>query len=259
MAKTVLTICGHDPIGGAGLSADIKTITAHKCHPLSILTTIVPQNTLRVVGGFPLGPDTIQQQFQAVFEDIVPNVIKTGAIGDVTTIAEILKWKENIPLVVDPVIVTTTGTQIVSDDVIEILTQKLIPACTIVTPNIDEAAFILKTQITTKTEALSAAYQLLELGSQYVLMKGGHLDTNVVCDILVGNGVEVIFEHDRIDVEVHGSGCTLSAAISCNLALGLNVKDSVEAAINFITEAIKRSRINKVGQGYNSILQSNLL
>jgi len=259
MAKIVGTFGGLDPSGGAGVIADVKTISQLGCYPVTALSTIVPQNTVRVYGSYNVSYDQFEQQLESIYDDVAPHAVKTGALASYIHVKMIADRVGDIPLVLDPVLVASTGSQIVSDDTLAAIKAFLIPKATIITPNIQEASFLLNRTINTIDEQRDAAYELLSLGCDYVLLKGGHGHSDIIQDVLVGQGIGVAFEHPRIRTKnTHGTGCTLSAAIACNLAKEMDVCSAVELAIDFVCNCINRSNETKIGQGIGPVLQYEL-
>jgi hydroxymethylpyrimidine/phosphomethylpyrimidine kinase len=240
--KKVLTIAGSDCSGGAGIQADIKTMTAHKVYAMSAITALTAQNTTGVYGVFEATPEFVGSQIDCVFNDIQPDAVKIGMVSNIEII-EIIARKlreykaENI--VVDPVMVSTSGSKLLNDNAINALKSHLFPIATIITPNIHEAEVLTGFSITGKEDMQKAAERISELTRDGVLIKGGHLEDSAD-DLLYIKGETIWFETPRIEnPNTHGTGCTLSSAIACNLAMGLSIAESVRRAKEYITGALK--------------------
>ena len=248
--KAILTIAGSDCSGGAGIQADIKTITAHKMYAMSAITALTAQNTTGVFGIFEASPDFVAKQIDAVFTDIVPDAVKIGMVSNqeiITVIAEKLKKYEAKNIVLDPVMISTSGSKLFLDNSTERLIEELMPLATIITPNLSEAECLAGFAITNQADIVRAAMAIGENFCGHILIKGGHL-ADRSDDLLYGKGQEIWFKGERIDTKnTHGTGCTLSSAIACNLALGKSMEDSVAAAKAYITGALKAGL--KLGHG----------
>jgi hydroxymethylpyrimidine/phosphomethylpyrimidine kinase len=248
--KKVLTIAGSDSSGGAGIQADIKTITVHKMYSMSAITALTAQNTTGVYGVLESTPEFLAKQLDCIFQDIYPDSIKIGMVSSknlIETIAEKLKEYNAKNVVVDPVMVSTSGSKLLKDDAIEALINKLIPLATIITPNIPEAEVLSGIKINGPMDMEKAAKIISEKLAGAVLIKGGHSlrDAN---DLLYENGKCTWICGNRIDnPNNHGTGCTLSSAIACNLAEGYSILKSVRRAKIYVTEALK-SNLN-LGKG----------
>lgn len=239
--KTALTIAGTDPSGGAGVQADIKTMTANGVYAMSAITALVAQNTTGVQGIVEMTPDFLALQLDSVFTDIRPDAVKTGMVASISLI-EVIAQKlqeyraENI--VVDPVMVTTSGSKLISDDAIDALKERLLPLATVLTPNIPEAEVLSGMVIRTPDDMVAAARAISEQYHCAVLCKGGH-QLNDANDLLWRNGTAKWFNGKRIDnPNTHGTGCTLSSAIASNLAKGYDLDASVQKAKNYISGAL---------------------
>lgn len=240
--KKVLTIAGSDCSGGAGIQADIKTITAHKMYAMSVITALTAQNTTGVYGVLEASPEFVGQQLDCVFTDIFPDAVKIGMLSN-PAIIEIVAAKlqaygaKNI--VVDPVMIATSGSRLICDEAIETLKTKLFPLAAIITPNIAEAESLCGINIDNTRQMLEAAEILAKTLDGYILVKGGHLK-DCADDLLYHNGEAAWFCSAKIDnPNTHGTGCTLSTAIACNLAEGREMKTSVANAKEYITGALK--------------------
>jgi hydroxymethylpyrimidine/phosphomethylpyrimidine kinase len=240
--KTVLTIAGSDSIGGAGIQADIKTITCNGCYAMSAITALTAQNTLGVKSIQESTPDFLADQLDAVFTDIVPDAVKIGMVSNaelIKVIAEKLKFYKAQKIVVDPVMVATSGSSLIKSEAVEVLTKELIPLATLITPNIPEAELLSGIKIHSEKDMLSAAKIIFEKYRAPVLVKGGH-SINDANDVLFSSNDFLWFMSERIEnSNTHGTGCTLSSAIASNLAKGYNLECSVQFAKNYITECLK--------------------
>ncbi|MCQ2464149.1 MAG: bifunctional hydroxymethylpyrimidine kinase/phosphomethylpyrimidine kinase [Oscillospiraceae bacterium] len=248
--KKVLTIAGSDCSGGAGIQADIKTISAHGMYAMSAVTALTAQNTTGVSGIFSVTPEFVGAQLDSIFTDIFPDSIKTGMLsepGIISIIAEkILEYKA-ANVVTDPVMISTSGSRLISEDALEVLTEKLFPLARVITPNIPEAEVLSGIKISGTEDMEKAARIIAEKTSAAVLVKGGHSISDAT-DLLLENGKVMTFSAQRIDnPNTHGTGCTLSSAIACGLAAGLNVSESVRAAKEYLTGAL-RAQLN-LGRG----------
>lgn len=240
--KKVLTIAGSDSSGGAGIQADIKTITAHKQYAMSAITALTAQNTTGVYAVMESTPEFLAKQLDCIFQDIYPDSIKIGMVSNkslIEIIAEKLVEYNANNIVVDPVMVSTSGSKLLEDDAIEVLVNKLIPLATIITPNIPEAEVLSEMKINDVKDMEKAAVIISKKYKGAVLIKGGHIlrDAN---DLLYVDGTCTWIYGKRIDnPNTHGTGCTLSSAIACNLAEGYSLLMSVKRAKAYVTEALK--------------------
>ena len=248
--KTTLSIAGSDSCGGAGIQADIKTMTLNGVYAMSAITALTAQNTTGVRGVQEATPDFLAQQIDAVFEDIRPDAVKIGMVSSaelIRTIAERLKFHKAENVVVDTVMVATSGARLINEDAIDVLKCELIPLATLVTPNIPEAEVLSGMKIQNKDDMLKAANIISEAYHCAVLLKGGHSvsDAN---DLLYDNGSYKWFCGKRIDnPNTHGTGCTLSSAIAANLAKGYDLESSVQRAKDYISGAL--AAMLDLGQG----------
>jgi hydroxymethylpyrimidine/phosphomethylpyrimidine kinase len=236
----VLTVAGSDSGGGAGIQADLKTMLAHGVHGMSVLTAITAQNSVGVQGIWPLPVEAIRAQFSSVVEDIGVDAVKTGMLGTrevVECVADLLAGLASVPLVVDPVCASKHGDALIDDDALSALRNRLIPLATVLTPNLDEAALLTGSSRDTPVEEL--AEQLLALGPEWVLVKGGHRRGDPV-DHLARGGRSFSYVAARADNRhTHGTGCTLASALACRLALGADVPAAMSAAKHYITGAVR--------------------
>ena len=248
--NTALTIAGSDSCGGAGIQADIKTMTAHGVYAMSAITALTAQNTTGVSDIMEVTPDFLGKQLDCVFEDIMPDAIKTGMVASgelIKVIAEKIKCYHGKNLVVDPVMVATSGSKLISDDAIGTLKNELLPLATVITPNIPEAEVITGMQVKTEEDMILAAKRISEQYGCAVLCKGGH-QINDANDLLYRQGDYKWFRGKRIhNPNTHGTGCTLSSAIASNLAKGEALDEAVLHAKNYISGAL--SAMLDLGKG----------
>ena len=239
--KTALTIAGSDCSGGAGIQADLKTMTMNGVYAMSAITALTAQNTTGVRAILELTPDFLKQQLDAVFDDIYPDAVKIGMVSSgelICVIADRLKFYGAKNIVVDPVMVSTSGSALMKTEAVKTLTKELLPIATLVTPNIPEAQALSGLTIETKEDMLSASKFISDTYGCAVLLKGGH-SINDANDLLYSDGEMLWFEGKRIDnPNTHGTGCTLSSAIASNLAKGFSLKASVRKAKEYITDAL---------------------
>lgn len=252
MLKKVLTIAGSDASGGAGIQADIKTITAHKMYAMSAITALTAQNTTGVYGIMEATPDFVANQLDCIFTDIVPDAVKIGMVSNreiIQIIVQKLKQYHAQNIVVDPVMVSTSGSKLLSDDAISTLVNELLPIGTVITPNIPEAEVLCGFSIHNEEDMIAAGKTIAHNLENAVMVKGGHLVSDAV-DLLYENGEIHWFRSERIDnPNTHGTGCTLSSAIACNLANGYSLSDSICRAKRYLTGALGAQLNLGKGQG----------
>ena len=248
--KTALTIAGSDCSGGAGIQADLKTMTMNGVYAMSVITALTAQNTTGVRGVQEVTPDFLVQQIDAVFEDIRPDAVKIGMVssGDlIKVISERLSKYNAENIVLDTVMVATSGARLISEDAIDKLKEHLIPLATVITPNIPEAQVLADMTIQSEDDMLCAAEKIGKEYSCAVLLKGGH-SINDANDLLYRDGSYKWFKGKRIDnSNTHGTGCTLSSAIAANLAKGCDLDTSVQRAKDYISGAL--SYMLDLGEG----------
>lgn len=249
-----LTIAGSDSGGGAGIQADLRTFAFHKVHGTSALTCVTAQNTIGVSRVDALPPEAVIAQMTAVLEDIGVQATKTGMLLNQQIIAAVVKHVANMGLsnlVVDPVMVSRTGAQLIDDEAIVTLRNNLIPLATILTPNRYEAQMLSSLEINTLDDMKTSAERILKLGSKAVLVKGGSMKGEL-------RGVDVWFDGNTLEVlrtetinttNTHGTGCTLSAAIAANLALGQDLSSATKLAKSYVTSALQYALYIGKGQG----------
>lgn len=240
--KTCLTIAGSDSSGGAGIQADLKTMTVNGVYAMSVITALTAQNTQGVTGILDVSPEFITEQMDAVFNDIYPDAIKIGMVSSpeiVEAIAASLEKYQAKNIVLDPVMVATSGAKLLKEEAMDSLINRLIPLADVITPNIPEGEILAGMEITNEDQMIKAAE---EIGKKYdcaVLLKGGHR-VNDANDLLYRNGEFKWFRSERIDnPNTHGTGCTLSSAIGANLAKGYDIDQAIEKAKAYLTGALR--------------------
>ena len=250
MMKTALTIAGSDSSGGAGIQADIKTMTMHGVYAMSAITAMTAQNTTGVRAIQESTPEFLRQQLDAVFEDIRPDAVKIGMVSSaelIRVIADRLRFYGAGNVVVDPVMVASAGSSLIRREAVQVLIRELLPLAVLVTPNIPEAQVLSGMTIETKEDMINAAKQIGDSYRCAVLLKGGH-SVNDANDLLYANGELIWFQGKRIDnPNTHGTGCTLSSAIASNLAKGFTLAESVQRAKKYISGAL--SSMLDLGKG----------
>lgn len=239
--KTALSIAGSDSSGGAGIQADLKTMQMHGVYAMTAITALTAQNTTGVRGIAEVSPEFLQQQIDAVFEDIYPDAVKIGMVPSaelIEVIADRLRYYGAGNVVVDPVMVSTSGSRLMKTDAIATLHRVLLPLASLVTPNIPEAEVLAERPIRSKEDMMEAAKQIGDACGCAVLLKGGH-SIHDASDLLYEGGTYRWFEGKRIDnPNTHGTGCTLSSAIASNLAKGFPMETAVQRAKAYISGAL---------------------
>jgi hydroxymethylpyrimidine/phosphomethylpyrimidine kinase len=247
--KRALTIAGSDPSGGAGIQADLKTFSQLRVYGMAVIAAMTAQNTLGVSVVEEVRPDFVAKQLESICSDIPPDAVKTGMLGTATvieTVARIAREYQLDNLVVDPVLTATSGAPLASPDAAVAFRRALIPAALVVTPNIDEAAVLTGTTVRTIQDMESASRRIHDMGSRYVLMKGGHLTGEEAVDLLFDGRSFSYLRSTRLAAQhTHGTGCVLSAAITAYLALGRPIAEAVALGKEFVTEAL----INAIPMG----------
>lgn len=240
--KTVLSIAGTDPTGGAGIQADLKTIEAHGLYGMAAVTVVIAQNTTGVFAMQPVSPSLVAQQIDCVFQDIRPDAVKIGMLYDaeiIRIVADRLQAHNAQNIVLDPVMLSSSGQPLLKDDASEMLLNTLFPLCTLVTPNLHEAAAICGHTIDNRAGMEQAAKYITANLHCSALIKGGHL-TDCADDLLFEDNQCCWIPAPRIDnPNTHGTGCTLSSAIACGLAQGLSLAESVKHAKRYLTACIQ--------------------
>ena len=255
--KTALTIAGSDSSGGAGIQADLKTMTLNGVFAMSAVTALTAQNTLGVMSIMEVTPEFLADELDAVFTDIFPDAVKIGMVssaGLIAMIAEKLKQYAAKNIVVDPVMVATNGAKLICDEAIQTLQKELLPMATVITPNIPEAEVLCGQKIISESDMEWAAKRIFEDFGCAVLLKGGH-DLNDANDLLwSGSGAEWFFGKKIDNPNTHGTGCTLSSAIAANLAKGIGLSEAVTGAKEYISGAL--SAMLDLGKGSGPIMHN---
>jgi len=248
--KVVLSIAGSDSSGGAGIQADIKTIISNGCYAETAITALTAQNTLGVRDILNVSPEFLENELDAIFEDIRPDAIKIGMVSDKNLIKSIVKKLKQYNaknIVVDPVMVATSGSKLLSDDAINVLINELIPLADIITPNIPEAEVLSGIKINNVSDMERAIKIISNLGSKFTLLKGGHM-INDANDLLYSNNELIWINGKRINnTNTHGTGCTLSSAIASNLAKGYDIKTSIVRSKYYLSNCL--SQMLDLGKG----------
>jgi len=255
----VLIIAGSDSSGGAGIQADIKTVTALGSYAMTAITAITAQNTTGVKSIVPISTKEIFNQITFTIKDIKPDAIKIGMLHSNKVIESVIRSLKiaNIKnIVLDPVMVAKGGTKLIDDKAIKMLKDRLIKRVMLITPNIPEAEILTNTFIRSKEDMIFAAHKLIEMGASNVLIKGGHLTSKIVQDIFVSKSDIKIFNNKRYKTKnTHGTGCTLSSAITTFLSCGKPIKKSCELGINYVNSGIRTNP--KYGKGHGPINHLN--
>lgn len=250
---SVLSIAGFDGSGGAGIQADTKTISSLGCYATNVLTALPVQNTQGVQTIFEIPGIAIDQQITSIMDDIYPDAIKIGMVHSVELVEIIAKHLRNYtgPVVFDPVMISTSGHQLIKDETIDACKTHLFPLATLITPNLDEVSVLVNKKISTVEQMEEAGKQIVEMGTQAVLVKGGHLQQEELTSFLVrSNQPTEQFKSQRIaSKNTHGSGCTLSSVIASYLAQGYSLSESVKQAQAYIQQAIETSKDLIIGKG----------
>lgn len=266
----VLTIAGSDCSGGAGIQADIKTISALGCYAASAITAVTVQNTQGVTAVHAVPPEIVAGQIRAVMDDIKPKAVKIGMVNDAETIkaiADTLADYDIEHIVVDPVMVSTSGSKLMQDDAIKVFIEKLLPMSTLITPNIYEAEILAGKKITDEDAMNDVAGEILSKGAEAVLIKGGHIEGDKKVDLLYNairkteaRSSEITmmigdsFESETVETRnTHGTGCTLSAAIASNLAMGLGINKAIDKAKYWLTSALIAGADVEIGSGHGPV------
>jgi len=257
----VLIIAGSDSSGGAGIQADIKTVTALGSYAMTAITAITAQNTTGVKSIVSIPPKEILNQILFTAKDIKPDAIKIGMLHSnkvIDAVISSLKIIKVNKIVLDPVMIAKGGTKLIDEKAIKLLKKKLVKRATLITPNVPEAEILTNTKIMNKEDMIFAAYKLIEMGSKNVLIKGGHLISATVQDIFVSKSEIKIFNSQRYNTKnTHGTGCTLSSAITTFLSCGKPIKKSCELGIKYVNSGIKTNP--KYGKGHGPINHLNTI
>jgi hydroxymethylpyrimidine/phosphomethylpyrimidine kinase len=258
----VLVVAGSDSGGGAGIQADIKTVTMLDAYAATAITALTAQNTQSVFGILPVSPDFIRQQIEVVLDDIGADAIKTGMLHDaavIETIAAVIEQRApEVPLVVDPVMAAKGGARLIDPDAVDVLKRLLIPRALVLTPNLPEAEILSGMNISSAAEMRRAGERLLMLGCRAVLVKGGHLPGDTVSDVLVTATGARVWESPRLATRhTHGTGCTLASAIAAGVSQGLDIEHAVDRARSYVHRAIAEAP--GLGRGHGPLDHSHPL
>lgn len=250
----ILSIAGSDSGGGAGIQADIKAISFHRGYAMTVLTAVTAQNTLGVQEIFPLPKEIIKKQLESVMDDLTPDVIKTGMLADHETIELTSEFIENKKIVVDPVMVATSGDRLIESSAVEAIMNFLIPNAYLVTPNIYEAEILSNIKIIDLETQIDAGKKILEHGAENVLIKGGHSKSEIIHDCLIQKDLkETVFKSKRLDSKnTHGTGCSLASSIATLLGRGFDIEAATSSSIEYVQNGIKKAP--NFGQGNGPIL-----
>ena len=254
----VLSIAGSDSGGGAGIQADLKTFSALGCYGMTAITALTAQNTTGVQAIHGVPAVFLKAQLQSVLDDIGVDAVKIGMLHS-PDVVEVVAWAIDhyrlTQVVLDPVMVATSGDRLIAQETVAVLVSELFPRVQLVTPNLDEASLLLQKNLSQIDELRPAGLELLAMGAQAVLLKGGHVQGDVLCDVLHQLGTDArVFQSTRIHSRnVHGTGCSLSSAIAAYLALGHDMHSAVEQARAFIRQAIASGAAVKTGEGHGPL------
>ena len=251
---SVLTIAGFDGSGGAGIQADIKTISSLGCYATSVLTALPVQNTKGVRSIYPIPVQAVVEQIRAVMDDIVPDAIKIGMVHTselVDTISTTLLEYPQVPIVFDPVMVATSGHRLIEEATINAIKEKLFPLAAVLTPNMDEAAVLADMEVKTPEHMRVAAERIKALGCKTILLKGGHLESEQIISLFLDEAQQFReFKSTKLDTNnTHGSGCTLSSAIASFIAQGKSLVKAVALAQEYVFQAIDAGKDVQTGKG----------
>ncbi len=261
--KTVLIIAGSDPSAGAGIQADLKTVSALGLYGLTAITSLTVQNTLGVKNTFSVSPEYFREQLSALADDIIIDAVKIGMLHNKTTtegLIDFLKEYRLTNIVLDPVLVSSSGRTLLEADAIDLLKKELFPLCTLITPNIPEAELLCGMDINSDNDLNTCAGRLIDAGVRNVLIKGGHSDSGICCDYLFDSKHKPagIFCNVRIDSQnTHGTGCTLSSAIAACMAGGMHVRDAVFHANSYLHRGIEEHKDVILGRGIGPLKHDN--
>lgn len=258
--RVALSIAGSDSSGGAGIQADIKTFSALGVYGATAITAITAQNTLGVHSQHPIPPQIVRDQIVAVIDDLSPAVVKIGMLSNAevaTAVANALS-EYTLPIILDPVMVSTSGHRLLSAKAEEVVKQRLLPMATLITPNIPEMETLTQMSLTTLEEKCCAAEHLFGYGVKAILLKGGHEVGDTKCDILftqTASGIKyTTFSSETIATRnTHGTGCTLSSAIAAYIARGCELEEAIFHAKKFVTEAIRHGADISIGHGFGPV------
>lgn len=258
MIRNVLSIAGSDPSGGAGIQADLKAFSARGVYGMAVLTALTAQNTQGVSGVHPVPPQFVADQIETIFADIRVDAVKIGMIanaGIAEAVADILARHRDVPIVLDPVMIAKGGAALLAADAVDVLTRRLLPLATVLTPNLPEAAALLhEAEAKSREDMARQAHALADLGTAAVLVKGGHLEGDESPDILASAGTLTWFEAERLRTKnTHGTGCTLSSAIAAEIAKDLPLPEAVASAKQYLAGAVAAAGQLSVGNGHGPV------
>ena len=258
MIRNVLSIAGSDPSGGAGIQADLKAFSARGVYGMAVLTALTAQNTQGVSGVHLVPPQFVADQINAVFADVRVDAVKIGMIanaGIADAVAGALTDHRDIPIVIDPVMIAKGGAALLAPEAVDVLTRRLLPLATLLTPNLPEAAALLHQPVATiRAEMAEQAERLRALGPAAVLVKGGHLDSDESPDVLATADGLHWFEARRVPTKnTHGTGCTLSSALAAELAKGASAQEAVAIAKDYLAGAVATAGQLTVGSGHGPV------
>ncbi len=250
----ILIIAGSDSGGGAGIQADIKAVTHFKGYAMTAITAITSQNTKGVQEIFPVPIDHVASQINSVLDDLKPQIIKTGMLADKSLIKMVANKVQDYKLIVDPVMVATSGDVLVSEDCISAIKEYLLPQSFLITPNLYEAELLSNQKITNADEQVEAAFKILELRAKNVLVKGGHSKSDLITDVLVQEDGKINrFESKKIHSKnTHGTGCSLASSIACLIGYGNDLDQSIQSGIDYVQKGITNAP--NFGSGSGPIL-----
>ena len=252
-----LTIAGSDSCGGAGIQADIKTMSALGCYAASVITAVTVQNTMGVSAVHAVPPEIVAGQIRAVMDDIRPQAVKVGMVNDINTIktiADTLAEYDIEHLVVDPVMVATSGARLMQDDAVGVFTERLMPLATLLTPNVPEAEVLSGISINDKSSMDNAARIIQDRGCKALLIKGGHIEGRKIDRLYTSMGREREYEAANVATRnTHGTGCTLSSAITSYLAMGYAIGEAIAAAKEWLTGALIAGANVEIGSGHGPV------
>ncbi|NNU50566.1 bifunctional hydroxymethylpyrimidine kinase/phosphomethylpyrimidine kinase [Rhizobium sp. WYCCWR 11279] len=258
MIRNVLSIAGSDPSGGAGIQADLKAFSARGVYGMAVLTALTAQNTQGVSGVHLVPPQFVADQINAVFADVRVDAVKIGMIanaGIADAVVGALTDHRDIPIVIDPVMIAKGGAALLAPEAVDVLTRRLLPLATLLTPNLPEAAALLHQPVATnRAEMAEQAERLRALGPAAVLVKGGHLDSDESPDVLATGAGLHWFEAKRVPTKnTHGTGCTLSSALTAELAKGASAQEAVAIAKDYLAGAVAAAGQLTVGSGHGPV------
>lgn len=252
-APVVLAVAGSDSSGGAGIQADLKTVTALGVYGATAITALTAQNTRGVQAVHPVPAEFVAAQLASVLDDLEVSAVKIGMLGDadvVAVVAAALDRLPGVPVVLDPVMVATSGDRLVAESTLDEIRRHLVPRATVVTPNVPEAVLLTGRTVAGPDDLVPVGHHVVGLGSTWALVKGGHLDGEEVVDALVSaDGVHLLAAPRVHTPHTHGTGCTLSSAVAAHLALGADVPAAVHGARSYLLRAIAAGRDGIVGRG----------